>query len=116
MRLAGAHSYFEPHSTVVIVANRGLCSGGSDGDRTRLNPLTVQNLRHLNSAHLLAIYGLRMGLFMGFVFALLRLTLICLLGLILFEPTKQIAAFWAILASAAWPCQAAMWPPKGLLL
>jgi competence protein ComEC len=113
MRLAGAHPYFEPHSTAVIVANRGLCSGGSDGDGTGLNPLTVQNLRHSNLAHLLAIYGLRMGLFTGFVFAPLRLTLICLPGPIRYGPTKQITACGAILAGAVWPCQAAIGYRKG---
>ena len=85
--------------------------------RTGLNALTVQNLRYSNSAHLRAISGLHMGLFTGFVFALLRLALICLPGLIRYGPIKQTAACGqSLLVRLIRRCRAAMWPPKGLLL
>jgi competence protein ComEC len=86
-------------------------------DRTGLNALTVQILRYLNLAHLLAISGLHMGLFTGFFFALLRLALICLPEPIRYGPTKQIAACGESLpVRLIWRCRAAMWSPKGFLL
>ena len=48
------------------------------GDRSGLDPRTLEELRATNLAHLLAISGLHMGLLTGLVFAALRLLLVVL--------------------------------------
>lgn len=69
------------------------------GDRSGMSRQTIENLRHTNLAHLLAISGLHMGLLSGFVYAMTRY------GLVLFAatrnrlPTRKTAAVVALLAS-----------------
>lgn len=69
------------------------------GDRSGMSRETVENLRHTNLAHLLAISGLHMGLLSGFVYAMTRY------GLVLFSvtrnrlPARKTAAVVALLAS-----------------
>ncbi|RFP89166.1 ComEC family competence protein [Rhodobacteraceae bacterium 63075] len=69
------------------------------GDRSGMSRETVDNLRHTNLAHLLAISGLHMGLLSGFVYAMTRY------GLVLFAatrnrlPARKTAAVVALLAS-----------------
>lgn len=48
------------------------------GDRSGLDPQTLEDLRATNLAHLLAISGLHMGLLTGLVFGALRLLLVVL--------------------------------------
>ncbi len=69
------------------------------GDRSAMSREMVDNLRHSNLAHLLAISGLHMGLLVGFVFAALRYGLALVPQVALNWPVKKIAAFVAILVA-----------------
>ncbi|MFP7672789.1 ComEC/Rec2 family competence protein [Marivita sp. S0852] len=65
------------------------------GDRSAIPQDVLQALRDTNLAHLLAISGLHMGLVSAFVFATLRLALLCSpVGLR--WPTKKLAAVGAL--------------------
>ena len=65
------------------------------GDRSSIDKSVLETLRASNLAHLLAISGLHMGLLTGFVFALVRLSLVH------FGSTaKKLAAVAAFLAGA----------------
>ncbi|MGB0498980.1 MAG: ComEC/Rec2 family competence protein [Rubricella sp.] len=72
------------------------------GDRTALDPDTLDALRASNLAHLLAISGLHMGLLTGFVFAAIRYGLVLVPGLALARPIKKWAAVGALLAGLAY--------------
>lgn len=69
------------------------------GDRSHLDQGALQDLRHSNLAHLLAISGLHMGLLTGFVFGLLRLLLVLIPQARQHWPIKQIAACGAMCAA-----------------
>ena len=72
------------------------------GDRSGLDPASVEALRVTNLAHLLAISGLHMGLLTGVVFGALRLGLAFWPHAALHWPTRKIAAGGALLAGAAY--------------
>lgn len=69
------------------------------GDRAGLDPERVEDLRHSNLAHLLAISGLHMGLLTGAVFFALRACLAAIPGFALRHPIKKIAALGALIAA-----------------
>ncbi len=69
------------------------------GDRAGLDPDRVEDLRHSNLAHLLAISGLHMGLLTGAVFFALRACLAAIPGLAVRAPIKKIAALGALVAA-----------------
>ena len=66
------------------------------GDRSQIDPATLDGLRASNLAHLLAISGLHMGLLTGFVFALLRYGLAIFPFVSLRCGAKKLAAALAI--------------------
>lgn len=72
------------------------------GDRSAMSQEVVENLRHSNLAHLLAISGLHMGLLTGFVFALTRVALALYPPIALRWPTRKIAALVALAAGAGY--------------
>lgn len=72
------------------------------GDRSGLSQETLQNLRHSNLAHLLAISGLHMGLLVGFVFAALRMGLTFIPAIASSGAVKKIASFGGLLAAAGY--------------
>ncbi|TMV46932.1 DUF4131 domain-containing protein, partial [Thioclava sp. BHET1] len=70
------------------------------GDRMGIGQAVIGDLRAANTAHLLAISGLHMGLLAGFVFAALRLVMAAIPWIALRWPTKKIAALAALAAAA----------------
>jgi len=70
------------------------------GDRSGLDADTVENMRVANTAHLLAISGLHMGLLTGFVYGALRLALALIPALALRYPIRKWAAAGALAAGA----------------
>ncbi len=72
------------------------------GDRSEINPATLDGLRASNLAHLLAISGLHMGLLTGFVFALLRYGLALFPYMSLRVKPKKLAAGFAIFIGFAY--------------
>ncbi|WP_085307953.1 ComEC/Rec2 family competence protein [Planktotalea arctica] len=72
------------------------------GDRSGLSQETLQNLRHSNLAHLLAISGLHMGLLAGFVFGALRIGLSFIPALAVGGAVKKLAALGALAAAAGY--------------
>jgi competence protein ComEC len=68
------------------------------GDRSRIDPMMLDDLRASNLAHLLAISGLHMGLLVGFVFALVRYGLALVPYVALHWPAKRIGAIFALIA------------------
>jgi competence protein ComEC len=69
------------------------------GDRAGLDPERVEDLRHSNLAHLLAISGLHMGLLTGAVFFALRAALAAIPRLAPRYGIKKIAALGALIAA-----------------
>ncbi|MEQ3626294.1 MAG: ComEC/Rec2 family competence protein [Celeribacter sp.] len=72
------------------------------GDRSAINGAVTETLRAANTAHLLAISGLHMGLLTGTVFAALRLAIALWPWLALRVAGKKIAAGGALAAGAAY--------------
>ena len=72
------------------------------GDRSRIDPERMIDLRGSNLAHLLAISGLHMGLLTGFVFALVRYGLALWPTIALRLPVKKVAAVVSLLAGFAY--------------
>lgn len=72
------------------------------GERSAIDPVTLEDLRASNLAHLLAISGLHMGLLTGFVFGLFRYGLAAIPPLALRYNTKKIGALAAIPAGLAY--------------
>jgi competence protein ComEC len=70
------------------------------GDRSGLSAETVEHMRVANTAHLLAISGLHMGLLTGFVYGALRLMLALIPALALRYPIRKWAAAGALCAGA----------------
>jgi len=70
------------------------------GDRSAMPLEVVEDLRHSNLAHLLAISGLHMGLLTGFVFGAVRSVLALVPFLALRVSGKKIAAVFALVAGA----------------
>ena len=80
----------------------GFAAAVTTGDRSGISKTALEALRASNTAHLLAISGLHMGLLAGFVFGVLRLVLACIPFIALRWPTKKLAAAGAILAASAY--------------
>jgi competence protein ComEC len=78
----------------------GFAAAVTTGDRSGISQDALEHLRASNTAHLLAISGLHMGLLAGFVFGVLRGGLACFPSVALRWPIKKIAAIGAICASA----------------
>lgn len=76
----------------------GFAAAVTTGDRSGVGQAALDALRASNTAHLLAISGLHMGLLTGFVFGVLRLALAAIPGVALHWPVKKLAAFGALLA------------------
>ena len=72
------------------------------GDRSGLSQETLQDLRHSNLAHLLAISGLHMGLLAGFVFATLRICLSLIPRLATGAQVKKFASLGGLIAGAVY--------------
>jgi competence protein ComEC len=69
------------------------------GDRSSMSQETIDNLRHTNLAHLLAISGLHMGLLSGFIYAALRYGLLLVPALRHRVPIRKTAAVGALIVS-----------------
>lgn len=80
----------------------GFAAAVTTGDRSGLSQDALLDLRASNTAHLIAISGLHMGLLTGFVFALLRLVLIILPYLGQRMPVRKVAAGGALIAAAVY--------------
>ncbi|MFT6025365.1 MAG: competence protein ComEC [Ascidiaceihabitans sp.] len=80
----------------------GFAAAVTTGDRSGLSQDALLDLRASNTAHLIAISGLHMGLLTGFVFALLRLVLIILPYVGQRMPVRKVAAGGALIAAAVY--------------
>lgn len=80
----------------------GFAAAVTTGDRSGMSQRSQENLRAANTAHLLAISGLHMGLLTGFVFAAVRYGLAIVPLLALRLPLKKIAAVVALVAGTAY--------------
>lgn len=74
------------------------------GDRSGIDEATTELMRASNLAHVIAISGLHMGLLTGFVYGLLRLSLVLAQGLggRLPLPAHKMAALGALVAAAGY--------------
>ncbi|SLN37781.1 ComEC family competence protein [Roseovarius albus] len=72
------------------------------GDRSAISQATMEDLRHSNLAHLLAISGLHMGLLVGFVFAVARLGFAMVPAVGMRIPAKKLSAGIALTAAAGY--------------
>ncbi len=82
--------------------NGGFAAAILAGERSAIDPATLEDLRASNLAHLLAISGLHMGLLTGFVFGLFRYGLAAIPPLALRYNAKKIGALAAIPAGLAY--------------
>ncbi|WP_390914444.1 ComEC/Rec2 family competence protein [Pseudosulfitobacter sp. SM2401] len=80
----------------------GFAAAVTTGDRSGLSKDALLDLRASNTAHLIAISGLHMGLLTGFVFALLRLILIILPYVGQRMPVRKVAAGGALISAAVY--------------
>ena len=80
----------------------GFAAAVTTGDRSGLSKDALTDLRASNTAHLIAISGLHMGLLTGFVFALLRLILIILPYVGQRMPVRKVAAGGALICAAVY--------------
>lgn len=80
----------------------GFAAAVTTGDRSGISLATLDTLRTSNTAHLLAISGLHMGLLSGFVLGLLRLVLAAIPGAALHWPVRKIAAAGALVAASGY--------------
>lgn len=80
----------------------GFAAAVTTGDRSGISLRTLDNLRASNTAHLLAISGLHMGLLSAFVLGLLRLLLAAIPRAALFLPVRKIAAVGALVAASGY--------------
>ena len=78
----------------------GFAAAVTTGDRSGISQGALEALRASNTAHLLAISGLHMGLLSGFVFGLLRLGFALVPFIALRWPTRKLAAAGALIAGA----------------
>ncbi len=77
----------------------GFAAAVTTGDRSGISQEALEALRASNTAHLLAISGLHMGLLSAFVFGALRLGLALVPYLALRCPTRKLAATGALAAA-----------------
>ena len=80
----------------------GFAAAVTTGDRSGISQDTLEDLRAANTAHLLAISGLHMGLLSGFVFGLLRLIFALLPPIALRWPARKLAAGGALMAATGY--------------
>jgi competence protein ComEC len=80
----------------------GFAAAVTTGDRSGISQDALEALRASNTAHLLAISGLHMGLLSGFVFGLLRLCFALIPVVALRWPARKIAAGGALIAAAVY--------------
>jgi competence protein ComEC len=80
----------------------GFAAAVTTGDRSGISLRALENLRASNTAHLLAISGLHMGLLSGFVLGLLRLVLAAIPRAALYLPVRKIAAAGALVAATGY--------------
>ncbi|MEM8655612.1 MAG: ComEC/Rec2 family competence protein [Pseudomonadota bacterium] len=80
----------------------GFAAAVTTGDRSGISQDALNDLRASNTAHLLAISGLHMGLLSGFVFGLLRLIFALIPHVALYWPTRKLAALGALLAASVY--------------
>lgn len=80
----------------------GFAAAVTTGDRSGISQSALEALRAANTAHLLAISGLHMGLLSAFVFGLLRVTLVLIPGVALRWPVRRIAAAGALAAASVY--------------
>ncbi|GGX61388.1 hypothetical protein GCM10007385_33100 [Tateyamaria omphalii] len=80
----------------------GFAAAVTTGDRSGISQDALQDLRASNTAHLLAISGLHMGLLSGFVFGLLRLLFALIPRIALYWPARKMAAVGALIAASVY--------------
>ena len=80
----------------------GFAAAVTTGDRSGISQDALADLRASNTAHLLAISGLHMGLLSGFVFGLLRLIFALLPFVALHFPVRKMAAVGALAAASVY--------------
>lgn len=80
----------------------GFGAAVTTGDRSGISQDGLQDLRASNTAHLLAISGLHMGLLSGFVFGLLRLVFALIPIVALHWPARKMAAVGALIAASVY--------------
>ncbi|MEL6884778.1 MAG: ComEC/Rec2 family competence protein [Pseudomonadota bacterium] len=80
----------------------GFAAAVTTGDRSGMSQPALEALRASNTAHLLAISGLHMGLLSGFVFGLLRFCLALIPLVALRWPARKIAAGGALVAASVY--------------
>lgn len=80
----------------------GFAAAVTTGDRSGMSGAALDALRASNTAHLLAISGLHMGLLAGFVFAALRIGMSLVPPLALRLPVKKLAAGGALAVAAVY--------------
>ncbi|WP_299686994.1 ComEC/Rec2 family competence protein [uncultured Tateyamaria sp.] len=80
----------------------GFAAAVTTGDRSGISQDALEDLRAANTAHLLAISGLHMGLLSGFVFGLLRLIFALIPPIALRLPARKMAAGGALVAATGY--------------
>ncbi len=80
----------------------GFAAAVTTGDRSAISQQALQDLRASNTAHLLAISGLHMGLLCGFVFAAIRILVALVPPVALRVDARKVAALAALLAGAVY--------------
>ena len=80
----------------------GFAAAVTTGDRSGISQDALNDLRASNTAHLLAISGLHMGLLSGFVFGLLRLLFALIPFIALHWPARKLAAVGALIAASVY--------------
>ncbi len=80
----------------------GFAAAVTTGDRSGISQGGLEDLRASNTAHLLAISGLHMGLLSGFVFSLLRLIFALIPAIALRWPARKMAAVGALIAASVY--------------
>ncbi|MEL6467029.1 MAG: ComEC/Rec2 family competence protein [Pseudomonadota bacterium] len=80
----------------------GFAAAVTTGDRSGISQEALNDLRASNTAHLLAISGLHMGLLSGFVFGVLRLIFALIPHVALYWPARKLAALGALVAASVY--------------
>ena len=80
----------------------GFAAAVTTGDRSGMSAEALEALRASNTAHLLAISGLHMGLLSAFVFGLLRYSFALVPWVALRWPTRNLSAIGALIVAAGY--------------
>ncbi len=80
----------------------GFAAAVTTGDRSAISQDALDDLRASNTAHLLAISGLHMGLLSGFVFGLLRIIFALVPAVALRLPARKLAAGGALIVATGY--------------